>query len=173
MTTDKKSFSNLDKLKGSNLKNFKNEKDQVKKNKNLLIKTSETSIDFFKIKSFEFYKEEKELSLYSYRHYIVLCLLTIESDFKLKYKTISIPDDDYLAFYKKRGTRSNIETDLGELASINFLLPTRYAELYFNLMHTYYINECSGLTSYSISQFFLYIVRYIEKHKVVFQTINL
>lgn len=173
MSGTKKPISNLDKLKGSNLKNFRNEKEQVKKNKNLLIKTSEDYIDKFKIIGFDYYKNSGQLSQFAYRHYIVIVLLNIEKHFKEIYGGVSEPNEDYVNFYKKRGTRSNNEVELGDIGNINFLLPTRYADLYFNLMHTYYINECSNLSSYSISQFFIYIVEFIETNKLVHYEVNL
>lgn len=149
-----------------------------KKTKNLLIKTSEEAIDAFKIKSFNYYKDNKKLKYFSFRHYIVLCLLSIEVVFSQKYESIEIPSEDFLAFYKKRGTKSKIEDvdevkTLGEMGSINFMLPRVYADLYFTLMHNYYINECGKKTSYSISQFFLFIVKFIEENNIDYKDVNL
>lgn len=173
MSAEKKPFSNLDKLKNSSLKNFKNEKEQVKKNKNLLIKSNEDLIDDFKIIAFEYYKKNKCLSQFSFRHYLVLTLLNIEKSFKGLYGSISEPNEDYTAFYKKRGTKTVIDANDGDLGAVNFLIPVKYSDLYFNLMHTYYINECTNLSSYSISQFFVYIVDYVKKEKLENYTFHL
>lgn len=167
MSKEKKaSFSNLDKLKGQNLKNFRNEKEEVKKNKNLLIKSSEENINLFKAIGFDFYKNKNELSLFSYRRVLVLVLYNLEKKFIKDYGSVIEPNEDYLKFYKKRGSRKNIVVKTKDLATINFLIPIRYAEMYFNLMHTYFVNECSELTSYSISQFFDFIVEYLSKEKM-------
>lgn len=150
-------------------------KKAVKKTKNLLIKTDKILIDNFKVHSFTYYKDNGLLSLFSFRHYLVLALLNIEQDFKDRYGNISFPNEQYLVFYKKRGTKINISQVKEEriLESINFLLPVEYSELYYNLMHTYYINEKSDLSSYSISLFFEFIVSFISNNELNFLPVEL
>lgn len=145
---------------------------RIKKTRNLLIKCEVSFLDIFKIKGFEFYKENKHLKLFSYRHYMVLCLLNIESDFRERFKEILIPDADFLGFYMKRGNSNHLKNK-EEQASINFLLPLVYSDLYFSLMHTYYFNECSTEDAYSISRFFIFIVRYIEQNDIEFYDVDL
>lgn len=145
----------------------------LKKTKNLNIRSSETSIDNFKIIAFEFYKQNKQLKLFSFRHYLVLVLLSIENHFKAIYGMIEKPSEDYIQFYKKRGTKANIDRIDVILDTVNFLLPLDYSDLYFSLMHTYYIHEKQDLSCYSISLFFEYIVIYINEYKIELKEVNL
>lgn len=148
-------------------------KKTVKKTKNLLIKTDKILIDNFKVHSFTYYKDNGLLSLFSFRHYLALALLNIEQDFKDRYGSISFPNEQYLAFYKKRGTKISQVKQERILENINFLLPVEYSELYFNLMHTYYINEKSNSSSYSISLFFEFIVLFIGNNELKFLPVEL
>lgn len=148
-------------------------KKAVKKTKNLLIKTDKILIDNFKVHSFTYYKDNGLLSLFSFRHYLVLALLNIEQDFKDRYGSISFPNEQYLAFYKKRGTKISQVKEERILENINFLLPVEYSALYFNLMHTYYINEKSNSSSYSISLFFEFIVFFIGNNELNFLPVEL
>jgi len=160
--TEKKPFSNLDRLAKKGIQSFTNDKVSTKKIKNLLIKADEEAINDFKIIAFDYYKNSKQLSLFSFRHYIVLVLYNLEADFKAKYGTISEPDEDYITFYQKRGNKASLTRDVKVIGNISFQLPIKYTDLYYRIMHTYYINEISHLSSYSISQFFYYIVDYIK-----------
>ena len=69
--SDKKPFSsNLDRLKNQGIQKFTNDKESLKKTKNLLIKADEEAINEFKIIAFDYYKFSKQLSLFSFRHYL-------------------------------------------------------------------------------------------------------
>lgn len=148
-------------------------KKAVKKTKNLLIKTDKILIDNFKVYSFTYYKDNGLLSLFSFRHYLALALLNIEQDFKDRYGNISFPDEQYLVFYKKRGTKITQVKEERVSESINFLLPIEFSELYYSLMHTYYINEKSDSSSYSISLFFEFIVSFISNNELNFLPVEL
>ncbi|RYE14067.1 MAG: hypothetical protein EOP34_07400 [Rickettsiales bacterium] len=163
MVGDKKQFSNLGKLQGKSIQSFTNDNVSVKKTKNLLIKADEEVIDEFKIVAFDYYRKTKQLSLFSFRHYLAIVLYNMEDDFKKSYGAILEPDDDYLKFYQRRGNKASIEErDIKVMGNISFLLPLKYTELYYRLMHTYYINKMAHLSSYSISQFFYFINEYIR-----------
>ena len=139
----------------------------------MLIKTEKILVDEFKIFSFTYYKDNGLLSLFSFRHFLVLVLLNIEKKFRKKYKTIVSPDEQYLNFYKKRGTKIHSVKEERVVESINFLLPINYAQLFYDLMHTYYINEKSDSSSYSISMFFEFIVSFIKQNELKFFEIKL
>jgi hypothetical protein len=133
------------------------------KTKNLLVKANEDAINEFKIIAFDYYKNTKQLSLFSFRHYLALVLCNLEADFNLKYGAIEEPNEDFIKFYQKRGNKASIVTrDIKIMGNISFLFPLKYADLYYRIMHTYYINEISNVSSYSISQFFYFIVGYIK-----------
>lgn len=135
----------------------------AKKIKNLLIKADEEVINEFKIIAFDYYKNTKQLSLFSFRHFLALVLSNLETDFKAKYGSIEEPTEDFIKFYQKRGNKASIEPrDIKVMGNISFLFPISYANLYYRIMHTYYINEISHVSSYSISQFFYFIVDYIK-----------
>lgn len=159
---EKKSFSNLDKLANKGIQSFTNDKASITKTKNLLIKADEEAINEFKIIAFDYYKHSKQLSMFSFRHYLTLVLYNLETDFKARYGAISEPDKDYISFYQKRGNKASLSREVKVIGNISFLLPVKYTDLYYRIMHTYYINEMSNLSSYSISQFFYYIVEYIK-----------
>ena len=139
-----------------------------KATKNMLVKTDKVLIDEFKIYSFTYYKDNGLLSLFSFRHFLVLVLLNIEKKFLKKYKSIDSPNEQYLNFYKKRGTKIHSLKEERILENINFLLPMNYAQLFYDLMHTYYINEKSDSSSYSISMFFEFIVSFIKQNELMF-----
>lgn len=134
----------------------------------MLVKTDKVLIDEFKIYSFTYYKDNGLLSLFSFRHFLVLVLLNIEKKFLEKYKSIASPDEQFLNFYKKRGTKIYNSKEERILESINFLLPVNYAQLFYDLMHTYYINEKSDSSSYSISMFFEFIVPFLKQNELMF-----
>lgn len=163
MKAEKKPFSNLDKLPSKGIQNYSNDKTSIKKIKNLLIKADEEAINEFKIIAFDYYKNTKQLSIFSFRHYLVLVLYNMETDFKAKYGSIEEPNEDFIKFYKKRGNKASIGSrEVKVMGNMNFLLPIKYTDLYYRIMHTYYINEKGDLSSYSISQFFYFIVDYIK-----------
>lgn len=135
--------------------------------KNLLIITESDLADFFKIKAFAFYQESKKLQFFSFKHYLTLCLYAIENHFKEVYKEILTPSDDYLLFYQKRGKKSETHK-MKESTRINFILKIEDVNLYYKLMHTYYINECPEKQSFSISRFFVFIVAFIENNEISF-----
>lgn len=164
--SEKKPFSNLDRLSNKGIQNFTNDKASVKQNKNLLIKADEEAINEFKIIAFDYYKNSKQLSLFSFRHFLALVLYNLDTDFKERYGNIVEPDKDYIAFYQKRGNKASLSRDVKVIGNLSFLLPLKYTDLYYRIMHTYYINEMSHLSSYSISQFFYYIVEYIKTAKL-------
>lgn len=139
----------------------------------MLIKTDKNLVDEFKVYSFTYYKDNGLLSLFSFRHYLILTLLNIEKIFRKKYKTIISPDEQYLNFYKKRGTKIHSVKEERVVESINFLLPVNYAQLFYSLMHTYYINEKSDSSSYSISMFFEFIVSFIKQNELKFFEVKL
>jgi hypothetical protein len=147
-------------------------KKSSKSTKNLLVATDKALIDTFKIHSFTFYKDNDLLSLFSYRHYLALVLLNMQEHFLKKYKVVAVPNEQYLGFYKKRGTKMSTVKQERVMESINFLLPVDYTQLYYDLMHTYYINEKSDSTSYSISIFFEYIVSFIGKKQLKFLSVE-
>ncbi len=134
----------------------------------MLIKTDKVLVDEFKIYSFTYYKDNGLLSLFSFRHFLVLALLNIEKKFRKKYKSIDSPNDQYLNFYKKRGTKLHNSKEERVVESINFLLPVNYAQLFYDLMHTYYLNEKSDSSSYSISIFFEFIVSFLKQNELKF-----
>ncbi|MET3114849.1 hypothetical protein AAKU52_002589 [Pedobacter sp. CG_S7] len=143
--------------------NLNNDNPSAKKIKNLLIKADEEVINEFKIIAFDYYKNTKQLSLFSFRHFLALVLSNLETDFKAKYGSIEEPTEDFIKFYQKRGNKASIESrDIKVMGNISFLFPINYADLYYRIMHTYYINEISHVSSYSISQFFYFIVDYIK-----------
>ena len=145
-----------------------------KKTKNLLIKADEEIINDFKIIAFDYYKNTKQLSLFSFRHYLSIVLFNLENDFASKYGTILEPDDDYLKFYKKRGNKAGIvNRDIKVMGNISFLLPLKITSLYYKIMHTYYINEVSNLPSFSISQFFYFITDYIKTAQIDYYDIEI
>lgn len=162
----KKIHSNLGKLNTSTMQSFTNDKMMLKLTKTLFIKTDEELINKFKIISFDFYKEKNKISLHSYRHYLVVVLLNLEKHFKAVYGKIEEPDEEYVNFYKKKGRKALNRGEDVVISGINFLVSQKYSWLYFTLMHTYYINEKSSSPSYSISQFFEYIVSYIETNSI-------
>ena len=139
-----------------------------KATKNMLIKVDKTLVDEFKIYSFTYYKDSGLLSLFSFRHYLVLVLLNINKKFIKKYKSVDSPNEQYLNFYKKRGTKIHNSKEERILESINFLLPVGYAQLFYDLMHTYYINEKSDSSRSSISMFFEFIVSFIKQNELKF-----
>ncbi|MBT2621258.1 hypothetical protein [Chryseobacterium sp. ISL-6] len=144
-----------------------------KETKNLLIKTDKSLINNFKIHSFTYYKDNDLLSLFSFRHYLALVLLNIQKHFLQKYGEITEPGEQYLVFYKKRGTKIDMIKEERILESINFLFPNEYSRLYYSLMHTYYINEKSNSSSYSISIFFEFIVSFISNNELELFTVEL
>lgn len=166
-------LSNLSKLKTNSMANFTNDTSSVKKTKNLNIKSDEALINEYKVISFQYYKDIQKIKYFSFRHFMVLVILNMEKHFEELYGKILIPDDDYISFYKKRGTKANIGRSDVALDSINFLLPIKYSDMYFNLMHTYYINEHEDLPSYSISLFFEYVVQFAKKEKIMFFEVHL
>lgn len=168
MSEKQQPISNLDKIRTTNaFKKFSNKVENTKKTKNLCVKTDNALIDKFKVLSFEYYKENKRLGDYSYRHFMVLVLLNIEQKFIADYGMIETPDKDFYKFYTKRGTKALVDKgDNIVIGKLNFLMPLKYSELYFDLMHTYYIKNKGGYRSYSISLFFEYIVEFIQTNKI-------
>lgn len=144
-----------------------------KATKNLLVKTDKSLVDNFKICSFTYYKDNDLLSLFSYRHYLCLTLLNVQKSFEEKYHKVIAPNDQYLIFYKKRGTKIDNTKEERILESINFLLPLKYSDLYYELMHTYYINEKSDSSSYSISAFFEFLVFFLSNNSLDFFPVEL
>lgn len=132
--------------------------------KNLLIKTDKDLVDEFKVCSFMYYKDNGLLSLFSFRHFMMLVLLNIQNLFLEKYGKILSPDEEYLNFYKRKGKKITFIKEERILESINFLLPLQYAQLYYDLMHTFYINEKSNSPNFSISIFFEFIVSFIKQN---------
>ncbi|KUJ56417.1 hypothetical protein [Chryseobacterium aquaticum] len=144
-----------------------------KATKNLLVKTDKSLVDNFKICSFTYYKDNDLLSLFSYRHYLCVTLLNVQKSFQQKYHKVTAPNEQYLVFYKKRGTKIENTKEERILESINFLLPLKYSDLYYELMHTYYINEKSDSSSYSISAFFEFLVSFVSKNPLEFFSVEL
>jgi len=158
--------SNLGRLNTASMQSFSNEVEINKATKNLMVKTEEERIAAFKKKAFDFYSDPERIDMFSYRHYLVLVLMGMEEHFKKLYGAVLNPTEKYVAFYKRRGRKAIIRPVGTAMGSINFLLPERYAALYFDLMHTYYVNEKPHVPGYSISLFFEYIVDYIDAHDV-------
>lgn len=151
----------------SNLKNqdkAKDFKNEVKSNqkKTLLITAELSKIDKYKSYSFDFYRNNEIISLFNYQHFLINVLLNIKEIYTDKYKEILIADEQYLKFYKikKKHTGTKIERP----EKITFLLPLEYYNLYYNLMHTFYMNEKSSLQNYSISIYFNEIVLFLDEH---------
>jgi outer membrane usher protein FimD/PapC len=101
-----------------------------------------------------------------------LVLLNIEQHFLKQYKEIPSPNEQYLGFYKKRGTKMTAIKEERILESIGFKMPIDYLQLYYNLMHTHYINENSNSTSYSVSLFFEFIVTFISNNGLEFYSVE-
>ncbi|OCA69130.1 hypothetical protein BBI01_18155 [Chryseobacterium artocarpi] len=144
-----------------------------KATKNFLVKTDKFLVDNFKICSFTYYKDNDLLSLFSYRHYLGLVLLNVQKNFQMKYGEVLKPNEQYLVFYKKRGTKIGQTKEERVLESINFLLPIKYSDLYYELMHTYYINEKSDSSSYSISAFFEFLVSFVSANTLDYFIVEL
>lgn len=134
--------------------------------KNLLIKSSENNIFFFKDKGWHFFTENQKFIHFSYKNFLINILLNVKIIFLQKYGVLETPNADYLTFYRKRGT--NIIPFLkGEKpGKINFNLTSEHLDLYYDLMHTHYINECSDYSNYSVSFFFSFLIDFIKENKL-------
>lgn len=136
--------------------------------KNLLIRTSSDKINYFKEKGWQYYSENKKFFLFTYKNYLINTLLNLESNFEKKYGTLILPDKNYLIFYKKRGINKKGYLKEETIEKINFNLSIEHIELYYKLMHNYYINECPTESNYSVSHFFSFIIEYLKKRKLKF-----
>ncbi len=72
--------------------------------KNLLIKSSENNIFFFKDKGWHFFTENQKFIHFSYKNFLINILLNVKIIFLQKYGVLEKPNADYLTFYRKRGT---------------------------------------------------------------------
>lgn len=141
-----------------NIKNFSNDKVDFEKivKKNIVILANKEIVDEFKVIAFEFYKKNKILSLFSWAHFFSIAIKNIELYYKKKYKDILVPDTDYLAFYQRKSKASNANEfyNLEDLERLTLVVKSPYIELFYSLMHTFYVNERSKLTSFSVSIYF-------------------
>ncbi|MCT2410006.1 hypothetical protein NZD88_20820 [Chryseobacterium antibioticum] len=132
--------------------------------KNLLIKNTKELIDKFKRIGFEFYQDNNKIHLFSFKNFLIVTLLNLETEYKKKYKTILLPSEEYILFYKKKGTNIHKEYIKESKENINFNLETEYYDLFYSLMHTFYINNSKNYSNYSSSIFFEEIVKYLTEN---------
>lgn len=135
------------------------------KKRNLLIKNSETNIEKFKKSGVDFFNSYDKIYLFNFRNYLINTLLNMEVEYLSRYNTILVPNENYLLFYRKKGTSIYSKNAEIKKANINFSLEKEYYDLYYNLMHTFYINEKNQQSNYSVSIFFDEIVNYITNYK--------
>lgn len=138
------------------------------KNKNFLIRIDESILNSFKNFCFDFYNDKKYFAYFSYNHFLRLCLKSIENNFINSYGKISEPSEEFILFVTKRGS-NYLKKKNNQISKINFLMRPDDAALYFRLMQTYFIEESLDLEYYSISDFFVFIVNFIEQNKIKFE----
>jgi hypothetical protein len=141
--------------------------------KNLLIKNTKETIDKFKRIGFEFYQNNNKIHLFSFKNFLIVTLLNLEKEYLKKYKTILSPNEDYILFYKKKGTNIHKEDFVKESKeNINFSLEMEYHDLFYKLMHTFYINNSKNYSNYSSQMFFEEIVKYLTNNSLQMIEIN-
>lgn len=136
--------------------------------KNLLINNSEEIIQKFKQIGFEYYQSINKIHLFSFKNFLLVILHNLKSEYELQYKNILTPDENYLLFYKKKGTSIHQTYTTENKKNINFSLNPEDYNLYFNLLHTFYINNQQHYSNYSASIYFSEIVlNYLPNKKLV------
>jgi len=143
----------------SNINNFSNDRidpEKKSKRKNLLLISDKEKIDEFKIVAFEFYRKNNILSLFAWSHFFPIAVKNIRTTYEKKYKKLLVPDSQYLKFYQTKSKASNARDfyNLDNMERITFVVDPYYLDLYHSLMHTFYINERTNLTSFSVSLYF-------------------
>lgn len=155
----------------SNISKFSNDKvaeDKVQK-KNIVILANKLIVDDFKVIAFEFYKQNNMLSLFSWAHFFTIALKNIEVEYQKKYKKVIAPDADFLKFYQRKSKASNAHEfyNLEDLERLTLAVEIQNIDLYYSLMHTFYINERSKLTSFSVSIYFYDFVALLKELKKI------
>lgn len=137
--------------------------------KNLLINNSAEIIQRFKELGFEFFQSKNKIHLFSFKNFLLVILKNLENDYKIKYNGILTPDENYLLFYKKKGTSIHQSFSSENKKNINFSLNPEHYTLYFNLLHTFYINNQKGYSNYSASIYFSEIVtNYLPNKELIY-----
>lgn len=154
-------------LKGkSNIKNFSNDKVSLEKapKKNIIITTNRKYINSYKIIAFDFYKNNNCISLFSWAHFLPIAMHNVKSFYEKKYKKILELDDQYLKFYQTKSKASNASDfyDLTDYEKLTIILEKEDIDLYYQLMHTYYMNERTNITAFSVSIYFIDLVKHLE-----------
>lgn len=126
--------------------------------KNLLINNSEEIIQNFKVTGFEFFKSIEKIHLFSFKNFLLVTLQNLKEDYEKQYSKITSPTENYLIFYKKKGTTIHQTFTAQNKKTINFSLNQEDYNLYFDLLHTFYINNQKDYSNYSASIFFSEIV---------------
>jgi hypothetical protein len=135
--------------------------------KNLLINNSEEVIESFKLIGFEFYQSIDKIHLFSFKNFLLVVLKNIQEDYIKLYNGILTPTENYLIFYKKKGTTIHQTFTRENKKNINFSLNQEDYNLYFNLLHTFYINNQQHYSNYSASIYFSEIVlNYLPNKKL-------
>lgn len=134
----------------------------------LLINNYEQNIEYFKHKGFDYFTTIGKIHIFSYKNYLINILLNFEENLKKRYNILSIPNEEYISFYKKKGTDISAKDDINKSkkGSITFNVENNYYDLYFTLMHTFFIHERKTQSNYSISIFFDEIVDFIRKNEL-------
>lgn len=154
-------------LKGkSNIKNFSNDKVSLDKapKKNIIITTNKKYIDSYKIIAFDFYKKNNCISLFSWAHFLPIAMHNVKALYEKKYKKLLELDDQYLKFYQTKSKASNAGDfyDLVDYEKLTIILEKEDIDLYYQLMHTFYINERTNITAFSVSIYFIDFVKHLE-----------
>ena len=107
----------------------------------------------------------------SLSHIMHIVLYNMQQEYIVKYKKLLTPDDFYVNFYNKKQTKGmplpeGIELEK-EMVFMSIMITKEDKELYWQLMHTYFINEIEkkyGIVRYSVSIFLFEILKYFEKN---------
>jgi hypothetical protein len=100
-----------------------------------------------------------------------IVLHNMKKEYISKYKKLLIPDDFYVSFYNRKQTKGmplppSIELEKN-MVLMSILVTKEDKELYWQLMHTYFVNEIEKkgeIVRYSVSIFLYEIVKYFEKN---------
>lgn len=132
--------------------------------KNILVKTSNEIIKEFKEIGLQIFRDNDKIYLFSYKTFLKNTLLNMQVEYEKLYLKIESPTAEYIDFYKRKGSII-VKTDTGTKANMGFTLEPEYYDLYYSLMHTFYINESQHLSNYSVSVFFGEIVNFCKEKK--------
>lgn len=130
----------------------------------LTLYVSNDLIEDFKDFAFAHYQQRERLDLFGYSHYLKICLLNFEKYLLENNIDIVEPTQNYLDFYSRKGNINTLNPEIysrENVSSITFSIDT-YHDMYYMLMHTYFLNFLKGYKNYSTSFFFYDLLKIIH-----------